>query len=288
MNIVEAYVKFNDQMIIIITGISGCGKSALAKNISNLFKMQRLDQHNYYKKDWDKKETLADGTEIIDYDTDDAIDWERYNDDINKLKEKGVIVSGVSHPSERLKFKPDYHIHLNISKQACIDRRKEFFTKNKEEYPEDSELLEKPAEKLKFNRFTFPYYLETSKKGNVNKFFNITDKSDEEVFDEIFEYLMVSIQKALNQPERIRENKRVEPKKRTVLAKKARYEIEAELMNEAKPMYDDELDMIEKYAESVSDTTPSSDLDESSPLESEDDNVKKKSSNRIMFMYPKY
>src|SRR3989304_6417405 len=124
MNVVEAYLKFNGKLIIFLSGMSGCGKTSIAKNLKRDFKLELIDEFKYYKKDYNNKIQLPDGTEVVNWYTDDSIDWDRLNKDIEKQQSKGVIVSGFSLPDDKIEVKPDFHIHLSISKQECIERRK--------------------------------------------------------------------------------------------------------------------------------------------------------------------
>lgn len=199
MNIVEAYIKFNGQLLIFISGLPGCGKLKLAKNISKDFKLKIIDQYEYYKKDYDVTATLPDGTKIINWYTDDAVDWDKFNDDINKYKKDGLIVIGVSLIENTITSKPDYHFHLNISKQLCIEKRKEFLQEHKDKYEEDYKVVNTPIEKLKMNQLIFPYYLESIKKSKINKFININEMTDQQVYDMAFDVLIDMIKKYLKQ-----------------------------------------------------------------------------------------
>ncbi len=92
MNIVEAYMLYNKQLIIFISGLSGCGKTKIAKKISDNFKIYFQEIINYTKKNYDDKITLPDGTEILNLYTDDAIDWDKLNKYIDKVKHNGVVI----------------------------------------------------------------------------------------------------------------------------------------------------------------------------------------------------
>ena len=52
MNYIEAYIKFKGQLVVFISGLSGCGKTKISKKISNSFKIKLIDQNKYYKKIW--------------------------------------------------------------------------------------------------------------------------------------------------------------------------------------------------------------------------------------------
>lgn len=197
MNVVEAYIKFKGQLIIMISGINGCGKTTLAKNISNDMKLTRLDQFDYYKKDYDKKVTLSDGTTLINLHTDEAIDWDRFNNDVNKYKKNGVVVTVFSAPIDKLNFDTDYHIHLSISKKKCLERRRIFLTEHKEKYYDEYKLIGTPTEKLKMNKLIFPYYLKSIKKMKINKFIKVSNKTDDQIYDIVFDLIIKFIEKYL-------------------------------------------------------------------------------------------
>jgi uridine kinase len=55
MNIVEAYIKFNKGLIIVVSGISGCGKTTLARDIERDFNLKLIDQYDYYLEKYDNK-----------------------------------------------------------------------------------------------------------------------------------------------------------------------------------------------------------------------------------------
>ena len=117
------------------------------------------------------------------------------------MKGDGLLVIGISFPEDKIESKPDYHIHLNISKQACVERRKMFLEKHKDEenYGEDYKLIGSVTEKLKMNQLIFPYYLESIKKAKINKFININEMNNDVVYDTAFDALIDMIKKYLKQ-----------------------------------------------------------------------------------------
>ena len=197
MNIVEAYIKFNGQLVLYITGLSGCGKIQLAKRIQQNFRIHLIKQMDYYKKDYDTKITLPTGTKVVNWYTDDAFDWDRLNRDIETVKSEGVVVVGFALPDDKMVVKPDYFILLKIPKKVSIDKRKEFIIKHKDKYPEEYKQID--TIKLKINRIIFPYYLDAVKRSTINKYISVADKDKNEVWDEVWELLIGMIQKFLNE-----------------------------------------------------------------------------------------
>ncbi|QKF94229.1 putative uridine kinase [Fadolivirus algeromassiliense] len=256
MNIVEAYIKFNKQLLIFISGLPGCGKLKLAKNVSRDFKIKIIDQYDYYKKDYNVTANLPDGTKLINWYTNDAIDWDKFNEDIDKLKVNGLIVIGVSLIESHITSKPDYHFHLNISKQLCMDKRKDFLKEHKDKYEEEYKVVNTPIEKLKMNQLIFPYYLESIKKSKVNKFININEMTDDQVYDMAFDTLIEMIKKYLKQDDEIQQTeKQTSSEQKTPKVSNITNDTKQtdddenisatfELLDKPKYSYDQELDMV--------------------------------------------
>lgn len=187
-NIVEAYIEFNNQLIILISGLPGCGKLALAKNISRDFKITLLDQENYFIKDYDIMTEIKVEDNIynvVNWYTDEAIDWDLLNKDIDLYKAKGVVVAGFSLPSDKITSKIDYHVHLNISKQQCLEKRSQCLEKYKQYDIVDKSVM---------NKLVYPYYLDSRSRSKIDNFVNITDLSDDQVYDIVFDIIINFIQ----------------------------------------------------------------------------------------------
>jgi cytidylate kinase len=190
MNVVEAYIKFKGQLIIYISGLTpGSGKTKVSKSISKIFKIKYFDQSSFYKKDYNNSVELPNGKKIINWDSDESIDWDKLNELIDKNKNKGVIISGHALINSKLKHKPDYHIHLSVSKKINLEKRYKKIDKNKD--------LDKDTIKLVMNQLTFPYYLATLKNSNINKFMKINNVNEETVFNDVFDILINFIQEYL-------------------------------------------------------------------------------------------
>jgi len=251
MNIVEAYIKFKNQLIIFISGLPACGKLKLAKKVKRDFNLKLLNQFDYYRKDYNVKTTLQDGTILINWYTDSAIDWTKLNEDIDKYKKDGVIVVGFSLPEDKFDKKDiDFHLHLNIPKQLCMEKRKDFVEKNKDKdkYKEEFSLIGTVTEKLRMNQLIFPYYLESMKKSKINKFINIATMSDDEVYDTAFKYLIDFIEDYLY-PEDTASNSNTPKvtkikKNINIKTESSSLSFSGELLNRPKYSYDKDPDMI--------------------------------------------
>jgi shikimate kinase len=192
MNVVDAYLKKKLQLIILISGFSGSGKTLLARQIERDFKVKFINLNSYLKEDYTKTVELTETLKIIDWDSPDAIDWNKFNNDINEHKHKGVVVSGFGFLSDKLEFKQDFHIHLKIDKDQLMKNRKEFLEENK-----DNKLYEISDEKtqmLILNKISYPHYLKYLDSLKIDKFIIAKEKTPDDVYDETFNYLIKEIE----------------------------------------------------------------------------------------------
>ena len=204
MTVVEAYIKFSGQLIILVSGLPGCNKSKISKKIAELFKIQHLNLRQFIKEDYNDVVELSNGSKVIDWDNENAYDWDKFNSKIEEVKSSGVIISGVVFPSDNIKFKVDNHLNIKISKQKYITCRHEFLTKNKETKKDLFELIDSSTESLTINKLIYPHYLEYTQRSAISKFLNGNDANSEELFNEAFDHLIEDVQQYLK-----RQNKRV-------------------------------------------------------------------------------
>ena len=124
MKVTEAYIKFNKQLIILVSGMSGCGKKIYAKQLANdLGTLHLIDQSKFYRDDYNVRTLLKNGVEVQNTSSYDAFDWTNFNKEVNEKKGEGVVVVGSALVNSKLQFKPDFHIHLNIPKNVCAEKR---------------------------------------------------------------------------------------------------------------------------------------------------------------------
>ena len=261
-NIVEKYLELRGQFVIAISGMPGSHKLELGENIKRDFKFELINQCNYYIKDYDQKVTLSgvdSNGEKIDHVitncyNDDAIDWKRFNNDIAVQSKIGVVVVGMSLPTDKINVDIDYHIHINISKQVALERISDYITKNKNLYPEDYKIVGTPLEKLKFNKYLFPYYLETTKSMKIDKFINANELTIDKIYDLAFDMLMAFV------------NKFIDDYHQGKIPFSIKSEMELTDSENPSTSYDDEIDMFKK----VDDTDTDTDTDTESDTESEE------------------
>jgi cytidylate kinase len=198
MNVVEAYIKFKGQMIILISGLSGSGKTELARDIERDFKLKMINLDNYHKKDYDKTVDIGD-IKVVDWDNTESYDWNEFNKTVNENKSSGVVVVGPVFLPELIKFVPDTHIHVKIAKKNLLDKRHSYVETHREKVPMLYELKNTDTETQIFNKITFPHYFEYREKSKINVFLNANEKTVDEMYDEAYDYLIDIINKFLSQ-----------------------------------------------------------------------------------------
>ena len=198
MNIIEEYISKYGSLIIIISGLSGTHKSSLAKNIENDFELKLLNLDDYCIKNNDRTFKLSNEISVTDWDHIDTYEWEDFNKDVNKYKKNGVVVYGDNFPKGKLDFKHYTHIHLKISKQNLIEKRKQFVKNNKEKCKELYKYINEPAFNLIINQITYTYYIKYRDESKIDKYLNSDTNSNEQIYDQSFEYLMFYFKKQLD------------------------------------------------------------------------------------------
>jgi thymidylate kinase len=226
MNIIEAYTKFNEELIIIISGLSGSGKSKIASFIERDFKIKKINIESFCVKKNDRVVILKDKTSgeeinVTDWDHIDTFEWSKINEEVNKYKGEGVVVYGPYFPLNHLKFSPNFHIHVKISKQKLIENRHEYIKSHPDECKELFKLLDTPFENMIINQITYPHYLKYLEESGKNiKYINTRnsegiDLTIDQVYDQTTDYLFNRIQEFLNDYNK----KIIESKKSTNLSK---------------------------------------------------------------------
>lgn len=194
MNIVQAYTKFNGQNIILISGFSGSNKSKYAKFIAELFKYQIVDLTKFYKSldEYDKPsnyEELKDGTKILRWDdVERSVDWNKFNSFIDANKRDGVVVYGFGFPVKMLKFAPNFHLLVKISKQNLVFNRENFIRTHSTDGTDIQRKIEQ--DRLIMNYVSYPVRMKIDEETKYDKIVNTNDKTEEEIKDDIFMYFM--------------------------------------------------------------------------------------------------
>lgn len=192
-NIIDAYLKYNNQFIIIISGLSGTNKSKICQKIANKLDFVYINTRNYIQKD-NYKEVELPNNKIVKV-------WYEYNWDeiikkVNENKNKGVILCGDYFPSDKLvNLDIDQHYHIKLSKQNIIKKRLEYI--NSLTNKEKEGFNDEETETLIINQSVYPYYIDILQKSIINKFININEFIDiheeeyiEKVSDIILDYII--------------------------------------------------------------------------------------------------
>ena len=115
------------------------------------------------------------------------LDIEKLNQDIDKLKSNGLIISGFPLPKDIINATIDFHIHISINQTTYIEYQQ------KKKNPLDINDIE-----LKYHKVIKPYYMNIIQNLNINKFINLKKfESKEKLYDEIWNLSIDYIQKWL-------------------------------------------------------------------------------------------
>lgn len=203
MNVIEAHLKFNKKLVILISGLAGTFKNKMAKDLANHFDVSCVSLRAFVKKDYDKISTLPNNYTFVDYDNVDAYDWAKLNAFVEGNKSSGIIVYGFAFPKDLIKFEPDFHLNIKISKHKYIEERHKFLQANSKANKKLAQLVKTKTEQLMINSFIYPQYLDYVQRSTINRFFNANEKSPEQIFDELFDHIITLIEKNLyrNKPQ---------------------------------------------------------------------------------------
>lgn len=193
MNIVEAYIKFNKKLIIIISGLSGSEKTVIAKFIERDFKLKLINLENYVNKDFNETVTLSNDTKLINWDDVNSYDWNKFNTDVISEQTNGIVVSGCYFPLNKIKFDTDFHIHIKVPKQTLIEKRTKFAENKKEKFNMDTTLIP-----LIVNQITYPLYLTYVENSKIDKYVNSKDLTVDQIYDQVADFLFFKIDENLN------------------------------------------------------------------------------------------
>ena len=196
-NIIDAFLKYNKQMIILVSGLSGTNKSKISQNLSKELNMNYLNTRDFIDKDKYEEVELPNKEKVKIW---KEYQWDNIIKEIDKNKEKGVIISGEYFPKDKLSdIKVDLHLHIKLTKQNIINKRLEYIHSQNEE--NKKKFYSDDTESLIINQIIYPEYLESFQKSQINKFINANEynelkeneyneKVTDRLFDEIIKHIV--------------------------------------------------------------------------------------------------
>jgi hypothetical protein len=200
MNIVEAFIKKKNGLIIYISGLNNSGKSILADNISKDFNIKKINLFDYFNID-DQSNlnyiNLPNNENVLDWYSFDLIKWNKVNDDISKYIKNGIIVSGYIFPKEHIKHTCDFHIHLKINKENL--KKSIFDNIDKIDFLNKININDENNINFLVNKIIYTKYLHNLKNisMNIDKFINIDSMDNDDVYDVTFDFIIEKIKKYL-------------------------------------------------------------------------------------------
>jgi shikimate kinase len=197
MNIIEAYIKIKKQLIILVSGLSGTGKSELGKIISENLNIEGIDINKYCKKDFSNIVEVSDSIKINDWDDINSYEWDDFNKKVYDTKSKGIVCVGQYFVTEKLEFKPDFHIHIKISKNKLTENRKKYIADNPEKCKELANISDTPMFATMINKIVFKHYYEYLAKSKIDLWLDVEKYSMDEMEKTVFEYIFENVQNFL-------------------------------------------------------------------------------------------
>ena len=199
MNIIEKDIEDKKQLIILISGFSGSGKTIIGKSLAKDLKIEFINLNDFYFEDYSGNKMVGD-MKIIDWDNSASINWDKFNEKINADKTKGIVCVGFGFPEDRIKFTPDFHIRIDIPKPKLIEMRHKYLDENKDN--KLNEYKDSRAELLILNKLSYPHYEEIKNKSKYTYKFSLFGKEDlsldeipDKMYDDVFNYLIEQIDK---------------------------------------------------------------------------------------------
>ena len=170
-NIIDAYLQYNKQFIVIVSGLSGSNKSKICQKLASKLNFKYLNTRNFIDKDKFEEVELPNKKIVKIWNN---YKWDNIISQIKENKDKGIILSTEYFPSDKQQdLFIDLHFHIKLSKQNIIKKRLEYINSLSEE--EKKEFQDEETESLLINQTTYPYYLDILQKSHINKFINVNE-----------------------------------------------------------------------------------------------------------------
>ena len=194
MNILQAYIKKYNQIIILILGLPCTNKSTIAKELGIDLNLPVIKINDFLIKDKYKEINIGE-LKINVYEDPSNYDWDKLNSKINVLKSTGIIIYGnyltLDHINWDVDFTFFYSMNINTCKKIMIEK---MMLEKKIVELKDSDLILNGY----FEKVLNPLYDNIKNTMKINKFFNVKDETKfDDSYDEIFDILMELIMKKL-------------------------------------------------------------------------------------------
>lgn len=198
MNISEEYIMVNKGLIILISGLSGTNKSLLAKEIEKDFKLKLIDINEYCINENNVPIVEIFGLKIKDWDDVNTYNWTKINEDVSKYKVNGCVVVGDMFPKSKFKQDKYFHIHLTISKEKLVEKRKIIIQKN--EKGKCNDLKQFTNNLLGFiNKITYPHYIKYREDSKIDFWIKSDENTIEEMYNKTFDFIQDRMIKSLDE-----------------------------------------------------------------------------------------
>lgn len=121
MNLIEAYLKYFNQLIILLIGYPCTNKSSYAKDLCLDASLNIINLNDYLIKDKYIEKVFTDVSnnnkeiKFKIYEDSENINWVKFNDDINNLKSSGVVIHCNFLDKEKINFDIDFAFYLLYS-----------------------------------------------------------------------------------------------------------------------------------------------------------------------------
>ena len=199
--IIDAYIKYNKQFIILISGLSGTSKMRIAQRLAKEFKFNYLNTKNFIDENRYEEVEMPNGKKVKSWYN--SYKWSDIIASIKEKKSNGVIVCGEHFPAEKLdNLYIDLHFHIKLSKNNIIKKRLEYIHESKTQEP--NMYHDDETETMLVNKVIFPNYLEIIQKSHINRFLNANDLIDlpkdeyiENIYDKIFNEIIDHVREFL-------------------------------------------------------------------------------------------
>ena len=189
MNILEAYIKKYNQIIILILGLPCSNKSEIAKELEIDLNLSLININDYLKQNTFVEKMVSD-VKFKLYEHPDNYDWDKLSSDVNNKKKVGVILYGNYIDNTKLNFEMDFCYFFNMNSNLCKNM---LIEKQMLPYKDDDEKV-----KIYFKDIFNPIYEKLKEDLKINKFFNLKETTTfDESYNDMFDNLMKQIKKKI-------------------------------------------------------------------------------------------